>query len=474
MEVRTMKTRIVMFFVCLLSLLLMGQNLTSKQTALNHHNNSIRNHHSIDLKSLPISKINHQSNSRAWRLSQVLTQYDIEDRQNRELINSDSYYYYYNLTRPARIDSIVRFGWNSNDLLWEYQDTRKYLYDATGEFVSEEQICNTYNYGIDNIIEKTCCYYDNQHRLVEACEYGNFDWEPGAFTYTDHRYFIYENSLLTTINSVYQEEGYDEYLSRSTFTHDAQGRIITGNYYETYDSLNWEIYGADSTAYNAIDTTTGADLISYLAHSYLADSDISNVPVLFGMVSEYKTYEDWQDTYWDEGDKYLFTYNASNQISSVLSQFLEYPDLWFDSSRYNYSYDANNNLNQVTTQYWDLENGVWSSIMEQITYTWDQYTPDEDNIAPGISTSLIACPNPFSYKTAIRFGLKENSAINLSVYNLKGQRVRTLTVGLLQKGSHDIVWDGKSDNGNTLPCGIYIARLQGDGFTLVSKLSLLK
>ncbi|MEW5875218.1 MAG: HYR domain-containing protein, partial [Candidatus Zixiibacteriota bacterium] len=64
-------------------------------------------------------------------------------------------------------------------------------------------------------------------------------------------------------------------------------------------------------------------------------------------------------------------------------------------------------------------------------------------------------PNPFNAGTNIAFRLPQAGEVNLVVYNVLGNPVRTLQSGHMEAGEHTIAWDGKSDNGSTVQSGVY-------------------
>ncbi|MBT4485576.1 MAG: T9SS type A sorting domain-containing protein [Candidatus Latescibacteria bacterium] len=68
-------------------------------------------------------------------------------------------------------------------------------------------------------------------------------------------------------------------------------------------------------------------------------------------------------------------------------------------------------------------------------------------------------PNPFNPFTTIEFSLPGESVVNLSIYNITGQKVRTLVSEPMTAGKHTIHWDGKSDSGHSVSSGVYIARI---------------
>ena len=69
-------------------------------------------------------------------------------------------------------------------------------------------------------------------------------------------------------------------------------------------------------------------------------------------------------------------------------------------------------------------------------------------------------PNPFNPSTTIPFSLNEAGFVNLSIYNITGQKVRTLVDSYHSVGSHTVPWNGLDDNGKSVAAGIYIYQLK--------------
>ena len=78
-------------------------------------------------------------------------------------------------------------------------------------------------------------------------------------------------------------------------------------------------------------------------------------------------------------------------------------------------------------------------------------------------------PNPFNPATTIRFNLPTTDFVNISVYNLVGEKVIELVNGELQQGEHNLTF-----NASELPSGIYIAKLSAGNFNQLIKMTLLK
>jgi hypothetical protein len=81
--------------------------------------------------------------------------------------------------------------------------------------------------------------------------------------------------------------------------------------------------------------------------------------------------------------------------------------------------------------------------------------------ATGIASSglLGNSPNPFNPTTSIRYALRGDSYVVLSVYDLAGREVMTLVDGAQAPGLHSILWDGRSRDGNAVASGVYVYRI---------------
>lgn len=69
-------------------------------------------------------------------------------------------------------------------------------------------------------------------------------------------------------------------------------------------------------------------------------------------------------------------------------------------------------------------------------------------------------PNPFNPETEISFYLQEDATIELTIYNMLGQEVKTLIVGEKASGQHTVLWDATDNKGNQVPTGTYVYMLK--------------
>jgi hypothetical protein len=83
-------------------------------------------------------------------------------------------------------------------------------------------------------------------------------------------------------------------------------------------------------------------------------------------------------------------------------------------------------------------------------------------------------PNPFNPSTKIQFAVPHEQNISLAIYNMLGQRIRTLVQGVHTAGQYTVTWDGKDEAGRTLESGVYFYRLETGSIALVKKMLMLK
>ena len=82
-------------------------------------------------------------------------------------------------------------------------------------------------------------------------------------------------------------------------------------------------------------------------------------------------------------------------------------------------------------------------------------------------------PNPFNPSTTISFSIQEESKTELSIYNIKGQKIKTLKNEEYTNGNHSVIWNGDDNFGNYVSSGVYFYKLNVNGKTEVVKKCLL-
>ncbi len=105
---------------------------------------------------------------------------------------------------------------------------------------------------------------------------------------------------------------------------------------------------------------------------------------------------------------------------------------------------------------------------------FDPNATDDPTDIPAWTPNLSVYPNPFNPETTVQFSLPGDSKVDLRVYNVKGQLVRTLCNEVLPCGNHQIEWNGTDKSDKSVASGVYLINLNIDGKDYRSKALLLK
>ncbi len=124
----------------------------------------------------------------------------------------------------------------------------------------------------------------------------------------------------------------------------------------------------------------------------------------------------------------------------------------------------------------NTQNNITVVANQSVTVNFSMIvSANEDDLTPVTVTALNGnYPNPFNPETAISYAIKDAGDVHLEIYNLKGQRVRSLVNGKQNTGHYRIVFNGKDDKGMPLSSGIYLYRLTTGSYTSTRKMMLME
>ena len=99
---------------------------------------------------------------------------------------------------------------------------------------------------------------------------------------------------------------------------------------------------------------------------------------------------------------------------------------------------------------------------------------NDDNVVPIVTNLKQNFPNPFNPITNIAFDKQSEGWVTIDVFNIRGQKVKTLTNQIYAKGNHNVIWNGTDEVGRNVSSGVYFYRLTTDEITATRKMLLLK
>ena len=110
--------------------------------------------------------------------------------------------------------------------------------------------------------------------------------------------------------------------------------------------------------------------------------------------------------------------------------------------------------------------GIHYEVSFEGGYGYEDVIPADHN--------LLCYPNPFNPELTISFNLKETRLVKLDVYNIRGQKVKSLVAETFRPDDYNIVWKGDDNAGNKVSSGVYYIRLQVGEKTVNRKVILMK
>ncbi|HPR16812.1 MAG TPA: T9SS type A sorting domain-containing protein [Candidatus Cloacimonadota bacterium] len=107
-------------------------------------------------------------------------------------------------------------------------------------------------------------------------------------------------------------------------------------------------------------------------------------------------------------------------------------------------------------------------------FYFDQSIGIEEMEIPTNKFSLSNFPNPFNPSTTITFSIDPNEPYELTIYNIKGEKVKQLVSDQVSAGQHTVIWNGEDDSGKLVSSGIYFYKLKVGNQESIKRMLLLK
>ena len=142
----------------------------------------------------------------------------------------------------------------------------------------------------------------------------------------------------------------------------------------------------------------------------------------------------------------------------------------------------------IGNTYWESNGRASGRLDNQRPLSWENHMETTNILLESIRTgnhvepdipSQEQCklyhnyPIPFKPITTFSFSILNESKVNLSIYNINGQKVRSLANEKFDKGYHKLIWDGKNTFGKEVSSSVYMYKLDVAGKTKAVKKCLM-
>jgi len=116
---------------------------------------------------------------------------------------------------------------------------------------------------------------------------------------------------------------------------------------------------------------------------------------------------------------------------------------------------------------------LWTDTFWVTAYPTGVYDIEENTVPTTFALSANF-PNPFNPKTTINYQLPRATNINITVYNLLGEKITTLIDEHQQAGYFDVLWNGKDSFNINVPSGVYLYKMEAGDFVQANKMILIR
>ena len=270
------------------------------------------------------------------------------------------------------------------------------------------------------------------------------------------RIWINVKAFDASASLIYESAHYDP--ATAELAHDADAKIYEikpGISHRLADALGLE--AGPSFHFVLNDTIYSDNRIPPRGFTNTAFAAVQSPPVDYA-------YADGQ--YWDDTHYALPRGTASVEVNYYYQSISkEYIDFLRDEN-------TTNDYGQQLHDAWVGQGMAPPQLMETAGLTLEY---SDAPAAPAFETGLHgASPNPFNPATKLSYAMAADGPASLKIYDSRGRAVRTLLSGVAMRGRHEIIWDGRADNGRFLGSGVYLAIFSTGDVREVRKLALVK
>jgi len=136
--------------------------------------------------------------------------------------------------------------------------------------------------------------------------------------------------------------------------------------------------------------------------------------------------------------------------------------------------DSTLTLDFLTGEYIVTAYATALDLFDNINWYITSNVSNDNNDVPNITKLNQNIPNPFNPETIISYQLAQESHVEIDIYNIRGQCIKTLVDENKQAGSYEISWNGRASNDREVCSGIYFYLMKTKDYVEIKKMILLK
>jgi len=245
---------------------------------------------------------------------------------------------------------------------------------------------------------------------------------------------------------------------------------LVGDCYESFISNSYSkgsVIEGNSKVGGLVGINISCPIMNSYSTSYVNGNN--NVGGLIGYIS----YPNVENSFWDiQTSGQTTSAGGTGKTTAEMQDVATYTSLATVGLEEPWDFVGNPFDDIGNEDFWDIEEGFNNGY----PYFANPLVGIDDEIINNNSktTKLFEnYPNPFNPTTTFKFSIQNDSKVYLTIYNIKGQKIKTLANNDFTKGSHSIIWNGDDDSGNSISSGIYLYKLNVNGKTEAFKKCLL-
>lgn len=327
---------------------------------------------------------------------------------------------------------------------WRYEGTDsleikrdEYTYDDSGNLLQkvEYSVWGSAPFGPRKVFRKT---YNEANLLLSEEEYNVLNHDLNTLQLYYNSVFCYD-AQNRMVAKLYKQSV--NYRYKILYAYDYQDMPALLKHYISTDSLTWTLYRREETNYE----------LSFGEYKP-ALSNIWSYPANDSLTANWQEYT-------------IYGYQDQNRDRR---SWRHYPSgFCFQNTRY--TYDLGNNLTYYRIDNQSEDGESYSS--RQGTYNWETVVSNSNETAAPINNSLMVYPNPLRDRGKIAYSIKEPGIHRIEIFNLRGQKLMTLMEESKAAGDYSLELDFAD---LSLPCGIYLIRMNGTKGSISRKVMMLK